>query len=189
MAEITTTSETPRYRIGSSSSEGAGYAQCLLRRKPGLSVGEFQDGWMEHARVGMPWAMECGMSHYVQIINPQVANPSGMPPDVNIEDFDAVAELRIPDDAPGTEAEKARRAEYFERVIVPDECRWFAGPNRDLAVWVPPGTATGKRIEIIVNGEWAKNEDGKPVIDVEQSTKDYEAWKKAYETGTLDGAT
>ena len=111
-----------------------------------------------------------------------------MPPGLSMDDFDAVAELRIPDDAPGTEAEKARRAEYFERVIVPDECRWFPGLNRDLAIWVPPGTATGKRIEIIVNGDWVRDKDGKPMIDLELSEKDYEAWKKSYEAGTLDDA-
>jgi EthD domain len=183
----TTDSEAPQYRIGVSGSAEAGYPQCLLKRKPGLSVREFQDGWIEHARLGMPWAMECGMSYYVQIINPRVANSATMPPDVRIEDFDGVAELRIPDDAPGTDAEKARRGEYFERVIVPDECRWFPGPNRDLAVWVPPGTATGTRIEIIKDGEFVRNKDGKPVIDLEQSTKDYEAWKKDYEAGKLGG--
>lgn len=185
----TTDSENAQYGIGVGGNKTSGYSQALLRRKPGLSVSEFQDGWIEHARLGMPWAMECGMSHYVQIINLQVANPTNMPPDTKIEDFDACAELLIPGNAPGTEAEKAMRGEYFTRVIIPDEGRWFAGPNRDLAVWVPPGTVTGKRIEIILDGEFAPDKNGVPMIELEQSKKNYEAWKKEYEAGTLVDGT
>lgn len=168
------------YGIGGNGSADGGYPQCLLRRKPELSVQEFHAGWIEHARFGLPWGADCGMTHYVQIRNPTVANPAAMPAGIDIKDFDAVAELHIPSETPGTEADKAMRGAYFEQCIIPDECRYFAGPNRDLAVWIPPGTATGERIEVMVNGEWVKDADGKPVLDLEQSTRNYEDWKKKY---------
>ena len=92
-------------------------------------------------------------------------------PNINLAEWDAVAEVAFPGDQLGT----ALGQSYYENVILPDERRLFYDEASKHMTVVEPGSVTGERYEYIV--------EGKAIIDFEQWKGLWNEWvKKTDET-------
>ncbi|KAI7543838.1 hypothetical protein KC331_g7163 [Hortaea werneckii] len=155
--------------------------QVLLKRRPGTSVAEFRAYYQNHhAKLVLPWCKANGVSYYAQIhgpltwtkphsASPEAATSGAAPPairtstsNINLEDWDAAAEMVFP---PDFQLEEMKEREYYEKIILPDERKFLLDEARAHMIVLAAGSVEGERVEIIrdridVTGE----EEGKEAV-------------------------
>ncbi|KAI7699011.1 hypothetical protein KC353_g16671, partial [Hortaea werneckii] len=142
--------------------------QVLLKRRPGTTVTAFRAYYQNHhAKLVLPWCKANGVTYYAHIHGPLTwTKPHSTPPEaatsgvappatstsafnINLEDWDAAAEMVFP---PDFQLEEMEEREYYEKIILPDERKFLLDEARAHMVVLAAGSVEGSRVEVIRDG-------------------------------------
>ncbi|RMY25217.1 hypothetical protein D0867_00863 [Hortaea werneckii] len=143
--------------------------QVLLKCRPGTTVAAFRAYYQNHhAKLVLPWGKANGVTYYAQIHGPltwtkphsapsEAATSGAAPPpatstsalNINLEDWDAAAEMVLP---PDFQLKEMKEKEYYEKVILPDERKFLFDEARAHMVVLAAGSVEGERVEVIRDG-------------------------------------